>query len=114
MAQFLLQQSTQFSKDFANPPINPGTTLMELKNSQTSVVIATERGRSYRVIDADTGQIQSVKKILRKNQDLYVELQSGPTLEFQDFYPKGPTIASDSPGSEFVISPVTSTMALRA
>ena len=103
MAQLTLQQSPQFSKSFATQAIDPGTTLAELKNTQQTVLLKTQPNTSYRVTDPATGQIQTVKKVLRKNRDLSVELDTGTTIELQDFFAQANAQATPESTSEFIL-----------
>ena len=103
MAQITLQQSPQFSKTFAHQAIETGTTLADLKTSEQTILLKAQPGTSYRVVDPITGQIQTVKKILRKNRDLSVELETGTTIELQDFFAATNTQTTPEALSEFVL-----------
>ncbi|WP_341686724.1 hypothetical protein [Limnohabitans sp.] len=103
MAQLALQQSAQFSKAFATEAVDPGSTLAHLQNSSQTVLLKAQPGTSYRVVDTTTGAIQSVKKVLRKQRDLSVELDNGTLIELQEFFPKGTAQATPENSIEFVL-----------
>jgi hypothetical protein len=66
-------------------------------------LLKAQPGTSYRVIDAATGQIQTVKKVSRKLRDLRVELDTGTTIELQDFFADTSGQTSAEAASEFVL-----------
>lgn len=103
MAQLALQQSAQFSKAFATEAVDPGTTLAHLQNSSQTVLLKAQPGTSYRVVDTATGAIESVKKVLRKQRDLSVELDNGTLIELQEFFPEGTAQATPENSIEFVL-----------